>query len=97
MATEKQCKRALDLFADDLSRRSNVVGLGIVPKDEEAPGAGMAVGIYVSKKIPKDRLRADDLVPRVLEVPSKSGTVRCPTRVIEQGEVQLESVGREPA
>lgn len=93
MATEAQCKRAIDLFEDDLSRRENVVGLGIVQADEGLPPAhdGMPVGVYVVKKLPSSRLPARDLVPEKLRVPTWRGVVEVPTRVIEQGKVRLET------
>jgi hypothetical protein len=92
MATVKQAKRALDAFEEALAQRPNVVGLGIVPSREERSGDGMAIGVYVSKKLPEDRLGPDELVPDSLQIPGKKGPVRVPVRVIEQGEVQLESL-----
>jgi len=92
MATQKQAKRALDLFEHSLSQRPNVVGLGIVPKDEQGSKGGMAVGVYVSKKLSQDLLGADELVPDHLEIPGKNNSVVVPTKVIEQGEVRLESL-----
>jgi hypothetical protein len=93
MATERQAKRALDVFANSLTQCPNVVGLGIVPRDDRGSRDGMAIGVYVSKKVPEDRLSADEIVPEHLEIQGKSGSVLVPTRVIEQGEVQLESLG----
>jgi len=95
MATEKQAKRALDVFERALTRRPNVVGLGIVPQGERGSKGGMAIGVYVSKKLPQDHLGADELVPDHLEIPGKNGPVVVPTRVIEQGEVRLESLERD--
>lgn len=95
MATEAQCKRALDLFEDELSRRKNVVGLGVVPADDESPPSrgGMAVAVYVARKLPPNRLLESELVPEVLRIPSRKGMVDVPTRVIEQGAVHLETAG----
>ena len=98
MATQAQAKRALDLFEEELSGRKNVVGLGIVPAEEEKAGTGrrgLAVGVYVKKKVPADRLSEKDLVPETLSVPGRNGAVHVPTRVIEQGEVRLERVDKE--
>jgi hypothetical protein len=92
MATVKQAKRALDLFERSLAQRPNVVGLGIVPKGERGSRNGMAIGVYVSKKLPLDHLSADEIVPEHLEIPGKNGSVVVPTRVIEQGEVRRESL-----
>jgi hypothetical protein len=93
MATQVQCKRALELFESELGRRKNVVGLGIVPERADKFGSGRracAVAVYVKKKLPADRLPEKDLVPDSLTIPGRSGPVRIPTRVIEQGEVRLE-------
>ena len=94
MATQAQCERALGLFEEELSRRKNVVGLGIVPADDEPRSGrrGLAVGVYVKKKLPANRLSEKDRVPETLSVPGRSGPVHVPTRVIEQGEVRLEAV-----
>ncbi len=93
MATEAQCKKALDLYEDQLSQLENVVGLGIVPADESLEGSGtrdLAVAVYVKKKVSPRQLAPGEAVPPVLEVPRRGGTVNVPTRVIEQGEVTLE-------
>jgi hypothetical protein len=90
MATQLQAERALDLHEARLSQCKNVVGLGIVPAEEDKPRGGLAVAIYVKKKVPADKLAAKDLVPETLEVPGPRGNVQVPTRVIEQGEVRLE-------
>jgi hypothetical protein len=97
MATRTQAERALDLFEKELSRRKNVVGLGIVPETEEATAArkGLAVAVYVKKKVPANKLREKDLVPETLPVPGRDGPVHVPTRVIEQGEVRLEPLENE--
>ncbi len=93
MATQSQCERALDLFEEDLSRRKNVVGLGIVSADSDDLAAGrqgLAVAVYVRKKMPASRLSEKDRVPEILCVPGRNGSVQVPTRVIEQGEVRME-------
>jgi hypothetical protein len=93
MATLAQCQRALELFDSELSKRKNVVGLGIVPVDEDKSGTGRrecAVAVYVKKKLPEDGLPEKDLVPASLTIPGRNGSVRIRTRVIEQGEVRLE-------
>lgn len=93
MATQVQCRRALELFESDLSRRKNVVGLGIVPEapDNSEPGRRpCAVAVYVKKKLPPEQLAEKDLVPESLTIEGRNGPIRVPTRVIEQGEVRLE-------
>lgn len=90
MATREQAKRALDRHEDDLSQRANVVGLGVVPCAE---GDGMAVGVYVRKKLPRARLAPADVVPENVSIPGRSETIEVPVRVIEQGEVSLERPG----
>ncbi len=96
MATTPQCKRALDQFETDLSRHKNVVGLGIVPETEGSNGpAKMAVAVYVTKKMPAAKLSANDLLPKSVKIRGRTGQVRVPVRVIEQGNVELESFGKE--
>ncbi len=93
MATQVQCQRALELFESELSKRRNVVGLGIVPADEDKAGIGRrdcAVAVYVKKKVPEHRLPERDMVPASLTIPGRKGPVQVQTRVIEQGEVRLE-------
>jgi hypothetical protein len=93
MATQVQCRRALDLFESELSKRKNVVGLGIVPADEDKSGTGRrdcAVAVYVKKKVPEQSLPEKDVVPDSLTIPGRNGPVRVRTRVIQQGEVRLE-------
>lgn len=52
----------------------------------------MAIEVYVSEKVPQDRLSADELIPEHVEIPGEDGPVMVPTSVIEQGEVRLESL-----
>jgi hypothetical protein len=95
MAPQAQCERALELFASELSRRKNVVGLGIFSENTGESGArrrGCAVAVYVKKKVPAARLPKTDLVPDCLTITGRHGPVRIRTRVIEQGEVRLETV-----
>jgi hypothetical protein len=95
MATTPQVKRALNHFENELANRKNVVGLGIVPEDEErGRSAKMAVGVYVTKKVDRKKLSAKDLLPKSLKISGRAGTVRIPVRVIEQGPVSLEPVSR---
>ena len=99
MATQSQCKRALNLFEEELSRRKNVVGLGIVPVAEDVESASgrrrLAVAVYVKKKVKANQLSEKDLVPRTLHLPGRKKPVLVPTRVIEQGKVRLEAVDKE--
>jgi hypothetical protein len=94
MASRSQVQKALQLHEESLSGRKNVVGLGIVPADEEAGGKDLAVAVYVTKKLPLSKLKKDQVVPEMLAVPGKGRTVQVPTRVIEQGKVELETVER---
>ena len=79
MATLAQCKKAIDTHEEELSRHKNVVGLGIVPLDDGAPG--YAVAVYVEKQF-RGKSRS---VPEVLKIPSRKGEVEVPVRVIVQG------------
>ena len=98
MATQSQAQHALDLFEEELSRRKNVVGLGIVPAQDEKAGSrrrGVAIAVYVKKKLPANRLSEKDVVPETLSVPGRHGSVHVPTRVIEQGVVRPEGADKE--
>lgn len=91
MATERQVERALKRFERDLSRYPNVVGLGILPLDEEAPARdAMAIAVYVSRKLPAHRLAERDRIPPSVALHAGGRVLRIPTRVVEQGEVALE-------
>ena len=93
MATEAQCVLALDEHEEALSRRKNVVGLGVVPLDEgKGDKGGMAVAVYVVKKLPASGLAEKDVVPETLTVRKGKRVVEVPTRVIEQGKVVLEKL-----
>lgn len=94
MASEALCKRALDQHEEELVRRKNVVGLGIVQVDDESARSrrsDLAVAVYVKKKLPIQELAPEDVIPKELEVSSGKRVARVRTRVIEQGEVALES------
>ncbi len=92
MASEKLCERALEAHEGHLGLLPNVVGLGIVLEDEADPAArDLAVAVYVTKKLPKEDLEPVDRIPRSIEVRDRRGTHTVPVRVIEQGEVELES------
>jgi hypothetical protein len=90
MAKASHVDRALDLFADALTRKRNVVGVGKVPAEDAAGEWRLAV--YVEKKVPEDQLAAADLVPKTLEVSGRGESVQVRTKVIEQGRVSLEDV-----
>lgn len=92
MATQRQAKRALEKFEEQLSGRANVVGLGVVPASDDG-GKDMAVGVYVRKCVPSKSLAAADRVPDVLEIRGRDQTIEVPTRVIEIGDVTLERAG----
>ncbi len=90
MATEKECEEALELYEKVLSKRRNVIGLGIVPLEEGEGEEDLAVAVYVEKKVPESKLAPGDRIPRTLEVRKKRRKRKVPTRVIEQGPVSLE-------
>lgn len=95
MATEAQCELALEANEDRLGSLPNVVGLGIVPEDDDDPASRrLAVAVYVTKKVPKGDLKPEERIPPSLSIPSphkNRQSRRVPVRVIEQGEVELES------
>jgi len=76
---------ALEQYSDMLSALKNVVGVGI------AHGLiGQSVAVYVSKKMPLDKLSDEDVVPKFLEVVIGSQKIQVPTTVHEQGIVEHE-------
>jgi hypothetical protein len=94
VASEKLVEKALEQNEDRLSRLPNVVGLGIVARHEDEPGAKqLAVGVYVAKKMPAKELRRADRIPKRLRVNTRGSYRLVPVRVIEQGEVALEPEG----
>ena len=105
VTSERLCKKALEQNEDRLSRLPNVVGLGIVSRREDEPDAKqLAVGVYVTKKVPSKELRSADRIPTRLRVNTGGSYRLVPVRVIEQGEVVLEAerglaepgLGKEP-
>lgn len=95
MAARKHCELALEQHEQKLIVLKNVVGLGIVPLEEGAdgtPSRDLAVAVYVVKKLPVEELHAEDVVPKTLKVRQNKKTTEVRTRVIEQGEVSLESL-----
>lgn len=95
MAKQSQCERALERFEGQLNKIKNVVGLGIVPaQDDDQPKGSQdrAVAVYVSKKLPLSKLAKDDRVPESLTIPGRKGDIEVPVRVIEQGVVQKEAL-----
>lgn len=93
MVTEADCKAALDQHEQALVRRKNVVGLGIVAKEDRTGKqvrGDLAVAVYVRKKRPIQELDPKDVIPPELVVRTSSGETRVATRVIEQGIMRLE-------
>ena len=93
MTSKQQCVRALDLHESSLGACKNVVGMGIVEVDDEkASGKTNAVAVYVSRKLPEAELDSRDIIPRYLEIPGRGKPAKIRTKVIEQGEVSLETI-----
>ena len=88
MATRSDVVKALDQHEEELSRRRNVVGLGVVPAGDSQKD--LAVGVHVVQKVPLDELPEGEVIPKTLPVKVRGKMLRVPTRVIEQGEVSLE-------
>ncbi len=96
--SKQQLKRALDLHEEALGQYANVVGMGIVSLDEadqESQGKVNTVAVYVRKKVPKAQLLPQEVIPQYLEIKIQGGFMKVPTKVIEQGDVSLESPGQE--
>lgn len=96
--SKRQVKRALDFHEEALGQYVNVVGMGAVNLDEtdqESHGSANTVAVYVRKKVPKDELLPQEVIPQYLEIKVRGGVMKVPTKVIEQGKVSLESLGKE--
>ncbi|MGW7075515.1 hypothetical protein [Streptomyces sp. NPDC054866] len=68
-------QQARSLHEDRLMKLANVTGVGI-GKDEDT-GADVIV-VFVTRKVPRDRLRDEDVIPEALE--------GVPVRVLAIGE-----------
>lgn len=68
-------QQARSLHEDRLMKLANVTGVGIGKDD--GSGADVIV-VFVTRKVPRDRLRDEDVVPEVLE--------GVPVRVLAIGE-----------
>ena len=72
MDTSKEGKyrRALEFHEKRLSRLPNVVGLGITedPRRSKKGRPALAVGVYVSKLVPREELEDDEIIPRRLTI-----------------------------
>ena len=90
MGSEAVFERALEQNEQRLTKLPNVVGLGIVDNPQ---GKGLAVAVYVSEKIPKEKLKRNDRIPKRLTTQFGRQRRWVPVTVIEQGIVELESIG----
>lgn len=92
MATRAHVQRAIELYQEELVTYPNVTGIGVVPvrEDQHEGGAELAVAVYVTRKVPRDELEADERIPPTLEVPSRDGPRTVLTRVIATGKFELE-------
>ena len=91
MASRNHVQRAIELYEDELARYPNVTGIGVVPVTDDPDGpADLAVAVYVTRKVPRDELKAGERIPPTLEIPSRDGAQDVPTRVIATGEFALE-------
>jgi hypothetical protein len=83
--------KALEYHQERLMRLPNVVGLGITedPERSKKGRPALAVGIYVSKRVPREELGPDEVIPKRLTL--GKGTARwVHTRVIESGPFKAE-------
>jgi hypothetical protein len=91
MASRNHVQRAIELYQDELAGYPNVTGIGVVPVTGDSKGAvDLAVAVYVTRKVPRAQLKADERIPPSLEIPSREGSQNVPTRVIATGEFALE-------
>ena len=89
MATYHHCELALEQHEQSLSRRMNVVGLGISEEAGDSP-LRYRLTVYVSKMQNREDLTEADQIPATLPVLLDGGQVRVETSVVELGEVGLE-------
>ena len=61
-------------------------------RSDGAPSSDLAVAVYVVKKLPLEELAPNEVIPSLLEVRQGKRVAKVRTRVIEQGEVSLESL-----
>ena len=91
MASRSHVERAIEQYQEELGRYPNVTGIGVVPVSDDSEGpTDLAVAVYVTKKVPRDQLRAEERIPPSLEITSRDGSRSIPTRVIATGEFALE-------
>lgn len=91
MASRSHVERAIEQYQEELGRYPNVTGIGVVPVSDDSEGpTDLAVAVYVTKKVPRDQLRAGERIPPSLEITSRDGSRSVPTRVIATGEFALE-------
>lgn len=77
MASRRLCRRALKQYEEDLGQRPNVVGLGVVPCEQE-----FAVAVYMRHKV-------EDIPPSV-PVNHRGVVIDVPVRVFHHGPIVLE-------
>jgi hypothetical protein len=93
MSSRSHVQRAIELYEEELARYPNVTGIGVVPVTDDSEGpTDLAVAVYVTRKVPRDQLKADERIPPSLEIPSRDGSQKVPTRVIATGEFTLEDL-----
>ncbi|HEX2403734.1 MAG TPA: hypothetical protein VHM29_03445 [Acidimicrobiia bacterium] len=91
MASRSHVERAIEQYQEELARYPNVTGIGVVPvADDSDRPTDLAVAVYVTKKVPRDQLKAGERIPPTLEIESRDGSRTVPTRVIATGEFVLE-------
>ena len=74
MASRNHVHRAIELYEDELARYPNVTGIGVVPVTDDPDGpTNLAVAVYVTRKVPRDELKAGERIPPTLEIPSRDG------------------------
>jgi hypothetical protein len=91
MASRSHVERAIELYQEELARYPNVTGIGVVQVTDDSYGpTDLAVAVYVTKKVPRDQLKAGERIPPSLQITSRDGSRNVPTRVIATGELAHE-------
>jgi hypothetical protein len=87
---EELVSKIVSKYWKEISKKPNVIGFSgsLMPKIKGgSPTSTRAFRIYVSKKVPREELRASDLVPSEVMV-ELSETLIIPTDVVQIGEIR---------
>jgi hypothetical protein len=81
--------RALELYADELSRYPNVTGIGIQEDRSLGDGSEFVLAVYVREKVPTARLATSALLPTRVKLNANrhgDAPVSIRIKVVESGD-----------